>query len=1206
MKMKLLGMLLCLALLTGSFAGIVSPAPVAAAATTSLTITKYAPDGITVLEQVTKSLADLQAMPIQGDGTTHYFSQGPTFDPNNLWDPGETVNLKDKGAVRGTDIKDLCNLVGGAAEGDSILVKAADGYNDRFEYANVYNPAPQQGKMVVAWYTKAAGDPPQLYPGGAFVPEFADGMQLVFLTESTNASGQHVFGHQKMHDYLPEDNWHWYWDNSIQYPSCNGLSIKNISEIAVITGGTTEWNLELKGAMDYAMSQREFENGVSCTAGGHGVTYTDVSGTWAGLPLWTLCGWVDDDIVHGPGSFNDELAAAGYSVKVTAGDGYSYTFTSTEVARNQNIIVANSLNDLPLPQTADPGKTPPYPLKLVGSFAGTGWKVGNIVKIELLNLPITQYTLTVTTAGNGSVAKVPDQVTYDAGSSVQLTAAADPGWFFCGWSGDLSGSSNPATMVMNGEKLVTATFTQNPVTHTLTVTTMGSGAVTKSPDWAAYPSGSSVQLAAVPMPGYAFGGWSGDFSGTANPATVIMDADKAIMATFTQSTEWSLALSGANSYAMSQTEFEEGVNCTVHGVTWVDPANGNVWKGLPLWLLCGWVDDDVVHGFGAFNDALAAAGYDVKITAGDAYSYTFTGTLNSVFLARNNGIIVANTLNGAPLSQTGDPGKTPPYPLKLVGPALTSGGQKVGNLVKIELLGLPAVEYTLTVTTAGSGSVAKVPDQASYQAGASVQLTATASPGWSFSGWIGDLSGSTNPASVTMDSNKQITATFTQQAWNLQLDGMSKVTLPQSEFETMAAAFPVSWVNGADTWSGVALWRLVGKVDDVDPATMNSDYAALNYNISLIAGDSYTKKYGSAAVLNNDNFIIANKLNGQPLAQTGSKPPYPLKLVGPGLTSGQMVSNIAILQFAIPWSIQLNGASTYTMTNTEFESMVAANPASWAQDANNTWNGLALWRLIAKVDDDDPETFNDFLAAIGYNVRITASDGYNKTFSIADLERNDDRIIANGLNGYTLAPERFPLRFVGPGLTGGQMVSKIVKVELLNLPLPVTYSLQPSWNMISLPVTPTSTDPNVVFSGLPSGWLMYAWDAANGMYIGKNQIVLGLTAGFWLKVPAAVEYTVFGQSNGAAQTGIDLSLGWNLIGVPYAGPIPWEAVRVSKDGGEAVTLDQAATSNWIQGTFYCWSGNAYQVLSVGGIFQPLSGYWVKAKTAGLQLVLPKP
>jgi hypothetical protein len=93
----------------------------------------------------------------------------------------------------------------------------------------------------------------------------------------------------------------------------------------------------------------------------------------------------------------------------------------------------------------------------------------------------------------------------------------------------------------------------------------------------------------------------------------------------------------------------------------------------------GDVDDTVTHGSGAFNDAIAADGYDVKIIAGDGYS----STLDSTYLAENNSYIVACYLNGTPLPELTDDGK-PLAPLKLVGPYL-SGGQKVGNIARIEL-----------------------------------------------------------------------------------------------------------------------------------------------------------------------------------------------------------------------------------------------------------------------------------------------------------------------------------------------------------------------------------------------------------------------------------------------------------------------------------------------------------------------------------------
>jgi hypothetical protein len=170
----------------------------------------------------------------------------------------------------------------------------------------------------------------------------------------------------------------------------------------------------------------------------------------------------------------------------------------------------------------------------------------------------------------------------------------------------------------------------------------------------------------------------------------------------------------------------------------------------------------------------------------------------------------------------------------------------------------------------------------------------------------------------------------------------------------------------------------------------------------------------------------------------------------------------------------------------------------------------------------------------------------------------------------------------------------------------LTFSLQPNWNMISLPVVPASTDPQVVFGGLPSPWYLFEWDPLAGVYIGKELISLRLGAGYWLKVPTAVNYPVNGLPNGEAQAGINLGFGWNLIGVPYQGVIPWGAVRVSKDGGALVTLDQAVSSNWIQGMFFHWSGSTYEMLTTGGNFQSTFGYWVKTKVTGVRLVFLQP
>lgn len=70
------------------------------------------------------------------------------------------------------------------------------------------------------------------------------------------------------------------------------------------------------------------------------------------------------------------------------------------------------------------------------------------------------FALTVNVVGKGLVQKDPDQATYAQGTEVKLTAIADPGWAFAGWSGDSSGTESPTTIVMDSDKTVIATFTK--------------------------------------------------------------------------------------------------------------------------------------------------------------------------------------------------------------------------------------------------------------------------------------------------------------------------------------------------------------------------------------------------------------------------------------------------------------------------------------------------------------------------------------------------------------------------------------------------------------------------------------------------------------------------------------------------------------------------------------------------------------------------
>jgi len=85
---------------------------------------------------------------------------------------------------------------------------------------------------------------------------------------------------------------------------------------------------------------------------------------------------------------------------------------------------------------------------------------------------------------------------------------------------------------MDGDKNVTATFTEDE--YTLTVNVVGSGSVTKDPDQATYAYGTDVLLTAVAAEGWEFAGWSGDASGTDNPTTVDIIGNMEVTATFAE------------------------------------------------------------------------------------------------------------------------------------------------------------------------------------------------------------------------------------------------------------------------------------------------------------------------------------------------------------------------------------------------------------------------------------------------------------------------------------------------------------------------------------------------------------------------------------------------------------------------------------------------------------------------------------------------
>ena len=140
-----------------------------------------------------------------------------------------------------------------------------------------------------------------------------------------------------------------------------------------------------------------------------------------------------------------------------------------------------------------------------------------------------QYTLTVV-SDHGVVTKAPDQTTYTYGTEVLLTmGTVDPGWTFTAWSGGGCTGTAPCTVTVNANTSVTAIFTQDE--YSLTITPPTGGTITADPA-GPYHYGDVVTLTATADTGYTFTGWTGDLSGTTNPTTITLNGDKTVGATF--------------------------------------------------------------------------------------------------------------------------------------------------------------------------------------------------------------------------------------------------------------------------------------------------------------------------------------------------------------------------------------------------------------------------------------------------------------------------------------------------------------------------------------------------------------------------------------------------------------------------------------------------------------------------------------------------
>ncbi len=335
------------------------------------------------------------------------------------------------------------------------------------------------------------------------------------------------------------------------------------------------------------------------------------------------------------------------------------------------------------------------------TISGEGGNIltGIIPGTVTLTGDLPQATLTMTFNGSGGAtvngSPYTEPVTVDLGSTLTVEALADTGWEFDSWSGDLSGDASPTTILMDGDKNVTANFSElEPTQYTLSITINGSGIVmvndSEYTDPLLFDEGTTVSLTASPDEGYQFDQWGGDASGSNPQLQLVMDGNKNISANFSEIPE------GDNIMQINDAEEEAGQVIELD----LEIVNDDEFVGFQtdIFLPEGFT---FVEGSASLNPNRAVDHIlDATIMPDGALRLISASFLNNSFLG-NDGPVAYFSFTTPP-----DPGI---YPVQLTDPVISDveGANIITGALDgdITLTEPPIVIYTLTASAGPNGTI---------------------------------------------------------------------------------------------------------------------------------------------------------------------------------------------------------------------------------------------------------------------------------------------------------------------------------------------------------------------------------------------------------------------------------------------------------------------------------------------------------------------
>ncbi len=375
------------------------------------------------------------------------------------------------------------------------------------------------------------------------------------------------------------------------------------------------------------------------------------------------------------------------------------------------------------------------------------------------------YNLSITRTGNGggSVSSDPAGSSFSPGTLVTLTAAPASGSFFSGWGGACSDTATVCTVIMNGNRSVTADFT--PQTFTLTASSGSNGRISPSGNWTV-PNGAGATFTITPNAGYRIadvqvdGASVGAVSGYTFSA---VSASHTITARFAKQTNY-------GAYALTVNKNGDGT-----GIISQSPSGQNFTLGTVVTLNAAPASDSTFAGWSGVCKGTVPTCI-VVMNAQKSATATFTHkTYSLTASAGMNGAISPSGTLAVPRGASRTFIITAAVGFRItnvrvdrvsVGPVTSYTFDDINADHSIEVFFLPQsnnpVNYALLISQngTGKGTVMTNPNGSNYLKGTPVTVTAVPDPDSTFAGWSGTCSGTDPECTVILNTDIFLTATF--------------------------------------------------------------------------------------------------------------------------------------------------------------------------------------------------------------------------------------------------------------------------------------------------------------------------------------------------------------------------------------------------------------------------------------------------------------